>query len=182
MKIGIDMKRTAEVKLNSLFPASFPIRLHVRSDLHLARKTWHMMMGLIIAAVYMSGTSRSTGVVILGSILGFDLLMETLRLRVPSINEKFMRIWAPFMRSCEVNRLSGIPYYLAASILAIAIFPKPIAVLSILYLACGDPIASIFGIMYGHKTVRLASGKSLAGTAAGVITCAVVTFLFLSTF
>jgi dolichol kinase len=85
------------------------------------------------------------------------------------------------MRACEVNRLSGIPHYLAATILAISIFPKPVAILSILYLALGDPIASLIGILYGSEGPRFASGKSLVGTTAGVLTCALATGLFLKT-
>jgi dolichol kinase len=84
------------------------------------------------------------------------------------------------MRSCEVDRFSGVPYYLSAAILAIGIFPQPIAVLSILYLACGDPIASLFGILYGKKSIRFANGKSCVGTIAGISTCAVTTFIFLN--
>jgi diacylglycerol kinase (CTP) len=165
----------------SFFPTGFPVRLHVRTDLHLLRKTWHMTMGLIIASVYMSGMNTSTALVIMSTALGFDLLMETARLRIPAVNDRIMRIWGPVMRSCEVNRLSGIVYYIAAALLAIAIFPRPVATLSILYLACGDPIASLFGILYGHKSIRLGNGKSFVGTAAGVLTCTAVTFIFLKT-
>ena len=164
----------------SIFPADFPIRLHMRNDLHLARKAWHMFMGVMITAIYLSGMKVGTASIILGSVLGFDLVMEMARLRVPAFNAKIVRLWGPFIRSCEVNRISGIPYYLAATLLSIAIFPKPVAVLSILYLACGDPIASLFGILFGHKSVRLANGKSLIGTLAGVLTCVAVTFAFLS--
>lgn len=82
------------------------------------------------------------------------------------------------MRSCEVNRVTGIPYYLASTLLAIALFPKPVAVLSILYLACGDPIASLFGILFGDRSIRFANGKSLIGTLAGVLTCTLVSFIF----
>jgi dolichol kinase len=155
--------------------------LHLRSDLHLARKSWHMFMGCTIAFLFWSGMPVPTAVTVLGSILVWDICMETARLKIPSFNAKILRVWGPFMRTCEVNRLSAIPHYLAATILAIAIFPKPVAILSILYLACGDPIASLFGIVYGHKSFRFASGKSFIGTAAGVITCALVTLLFLQT-
>lgn len=174
------MRRTAEAKFNQLLGAAFPVRLHLRSDLHLARKTWHMFMGLLIAIIYQSGMSRSTAVITLGCALGLDLLVETIRLKVPSFNEKVLRLWGPVMRSCEVDRFSGTPYYIAAAILAIGLFPKPIAVLSILYLAFGDPMASIFGILFGKKSLKLANGKSLIGTAAGVLTCTLVSLLFLS--
>lgn len=156
------------------------VSLSLRSDLHLARKAWHLIMGSTIALIYASGMSVRTSLTILGSVLVWDLLMEGFRLKIPSFNHKLMRVWRPFMRACEVNRLSGVPYYLAATILAIAIFPKPVAILSILFLAFGDPIASLFGILYGDKSVRFSNGKSLIGTLAGSLTCALVSFVFLS--
>lgn len=153
--------------------------LHVRSDLHLMRKAWHMLMGLFIVGVYMAGLSRSQGVLVLGVFLALFLAVETIRLRVPSVNESVMRFWGPLMRSCEVDRYSGTPYYIASALIAVGIFPKPIAALAIAFLAVGDPIASLFGIMYGDKSVRFSNGKSLIGTLAGMIACAVVAFLFL---
>lgn len=170
------MKRpVAEAKFESHF------HLHLRSDLHLVRKVWHMFMGLLVVAVYEGlDISRTMGVVILGSVLGLDLLVEMTRLRVPAFNDLVIRYWGLVMRSCERQKLSGVPYYLAASILAVGIFPKPIAVLSILYLAFGDPIASLFGILYGSKSIKIANGKSLVGSTAGVVTCALVTLVFLS--
>lgn len=174
-----NMKHQGAVSTTQL--SQIPVKLALRSDLHLARKAWHLIMGLTIVAVYLiSGMSRTTGVLILGSVLGLDLIMELTRLRVPAVNQMIMKRWGLIMRSHEANCLSTIPYYLSAAILAIAIFPKPIAALSLLYLACGDPIASLFGILYGDKSVRFKSGKSLIGTLAGVGMCAVVTFLFLS--
>ncbi len=175
------MKRTAaEVKLNHFF-GGFPVRLHIRNDLHLARKIWHMLMGLVIVFVYMSGTSRSTGVMILGSVLGFDLLMESIRLRNPAWNQALLRFWGPLLRAHEVKQFSTVPHYVSAAMIAIGIFPKPVALLSILYLACGDPIASFFGILYGHKGPRFSNGKTVIGTAAGVLVCTLVTFIFLKT-
>jgi len=153
-------------------------RLHLRSDLHLARKTWHLGMGTFIAFMYMFVCSQSTAVMLLGFFLGLDLLIETARLKVPALNEKIMRYWGSLMRSCERDRLSGTPFYIASALLAVAIFPKPVAVLSILLLAYGDPIASLFGVLYGHKGKRFSSGKSLVGTLAGVLTCTLVSLIF----
>ena len=153
--------------------------LRVRSDLHLVRKLWHMLMGLFMIGLYMAGLTRSQGVLILGLFLAFCLTVETARLRIPAFNELVVRFWGPLMRSCEVNRYTGTPYYIASSLIAIGIFPKPIAALSIAFLAVGDPIASLFGILYGDRSVRFSNGKSLIGTAAGMIACAGVAFLFL---
>lgn len=183
------MKRSAEAKVQNWLSGGvenfrgtlqerLPIRLHVRSDLHLMRKIWHMGMGMLIAFIYWSGLAASTSVVILACFLGADLLLETARLRIPSVNEAIMKVWGPFMRACEVNRMSGVPYYILSSLLAIAIFPKPVAIVSILFLAVGDPIASLFGIVYGKHSIRFANGKSLIGTTAGVVACTVVAFVF----
>ncbi len=153
--------------------------LHVRSDLHVARKSWHACMGLFMVGVYMAGLTRSQGVLILGAFLALNLAVETVRLRVPSINEVIMRFWGPLMRSCEVDRYSGTPYYIASSLIAVGIFPKPIAALAIAFLAVGDPIASLFGILYGDRSIRFSNGKSLIGTLAGMTACGLIAFLFL---
>ncbi|MGK5089779.1 diacylglycerol/polyprenol kinase family protein [Bdellovibrionota bacterium FG-2] len=176
-------KRTAEIKMSQIFPAvfgGFPIRLHVRTDLHLARKFWHASMGTLIASVYaFSGMSASWTVTVMACFLGADLLIETARLRIPTVNEKILKVWGPFMRAHEVNRMSTVAHFIGASILAVAIFPKPVALLSILFLAYGDPMASVIGILYGKYGRRFASGKSLIGTLAGVATCFMITFFYL---
>ena len=173
------MKRTAEAKMTHLLE-DLPVRLHFRNDLHLTRKVFHAVMGVLIAVVYMGGFDQFSAVVILGSFLGFDLFMETLRLRSPVWNGRMVRFWKHILRAHEAHQLSAVPHYLASVILAIMIFPRPVATLSILFLALGDPIASLFGILYGSYGPRFASGKSLIGTLAGVITCTLLSLVFLS--
>jgi dolichol kinase len=172
------MKRIAEAKLNHFY-SELPFRMPVRQDIHLARKIWHMGMGLFIAYCYLAGTTQSTAVLLLGFFLGLDLLLERMRLRNQSVNQAVMKAMGPFMRSSEVRSMSTVPHYISSTLLAIAIFPKPVAILAILYLACGDPIASLIGILYGHHGPRLPRGKSLIGTLAGVGTCALVTVIYL---
>src|SRR5258708_2081852 len=76
----------------STLGAAIPLRLHVRNDLHLARKVWHVFLGLSIVSVYLlSGMPRSSAVIILGCLLGVDLLIEITRLRVPAFNESILR-------------------------------------------------------------------------------------------
>lgn len=176
------MKRSTDVKLSQILSVggALPIRLHLRNDLHLLRKAWHMMMGLMMAFIYLySGITCTGAVLTVAMALGLDLLVETARLRIPAFNENVLKLWGPFMRSSEIDRMSGVPYYLSATLLTIAIFPKPVAALSILYLACGDPIASLFGILYGKRSRKIADGKSVVGTMAGVGACILVGFVFL---
>src|SRR5436190_763908 len=98
------MKRTAEAKLNTI---SFGSGLALRSDLHLARKTWHISMGLMTVLIFLlSGMSTHSAVLILGRFLGFNLLVETARLRIPAFNQQVLRLMGPVMRSSEANRVS----------------------------------------------------------------------------
>jgi dolichol kinase len=140
-----------------------------------------MLMGLAMVSVYLlSGITREGAAMILGCILGCALIVEFARLRSPAFNERVVRSWSMIIRRNEVNRMTGVPYYVASAILSIVIFPKPVAALSLLYLAFGDPIASLFGILYGDLSFRFSSGKSLIGTAAGMFTCFMITMIFLS--
>lgn len=154
--------------------------LHLRADLHLARKIWHMCMGTTIVSIYASGMTRGNGVLILGIVLTFSLTMETVRLRFPSVNKKVLKFWGPLMRTSEAHQFSGVPYFLSAAVLAIGIFPKYVALVSLMYLSVGDPIASLFGIQFGDKSIRFKNGKSLIGTSAAVTACFLVTLVLLS--
>ncbi len=175
------MKQAAEAKMTHLL-GGLPVRLHFRNDLHLIRKVWHAAMGLLIVFIYMGGISKGSAIFILASFLGLDLFLETLRLRSPVWNEKMVRFWKHILRAHEAHQMSTVPHYLASVILAILIFPRPVATLSILFLACGDPIASLFGILYGHHGPRFESGKTWIGTAAGIVTCTLLSLIFLSSF
>lgn len=136
-------------------------------------------MGVFMTLVYALGTPKSICVLLLLTALTFILTIEYTRLRFPKINEFAIRSMGPIMRKNEVNRMSGTPFYIGSVLLSVMIFPKPIAVLSILFLAIGDPISSIFGISWGHKGIRFSNGKSLVGTAAGMGICCIITFFYL---
>jgi dolichol kinase len=136
-------------------------------------------MGVFMALVYGLGTPQWVCVLLLASGLAFFLTAEYARLLFPRLNAFAIRVMGPIMRKSEVNRVSGTPFYVGSVLLSVAIFPKDIAVLSILFLAIGDPISSIFGITWGHLGPRFGNGKSLIGTAAGMGICCLITFCYL---
>jgi dolichol kinase len=162
--------------MNSTTVVSF--KPHARTDLHLARKVWHMGMGLVIVALYLGVFTQAVSIALLTVALVAILSAEYLRLSIPSLNEKLVKRFGMIIRSSEVNRMSGTPFYVGATLLSIAVFPKTIAALSILYLACGDPIASLFGILYGKHGPRFSNGKSWIGTSAGVLTCLLISYVY----
>ena len=139
-------------------------------------------MGLAMMAIYLFVFTRAQALLWLGCAFLINFSGEVARLRSPWLNAHVMKWWKPIMRSCEVNRLSGVPYYVGATFISIAIFPKPIAILSVICLAVGDPMASLFGILWGDKSIRFSNGKSLIGTLAGVVACSCATAVALSYF
>jgi diacylglycerol kinase (CTP) len=139
-----------------------------------------MSMGVFIVSVYLSGLPRSGSLLVLGFFFLFFFSLEMARLRNPALNQFALRMWGPLMRSNEIDRMSGVPYYLGAALIAVALFPQPVTVLSLLYLAIGDPVASLFGILYGERSLRFKNGKSLVGTMAGVGVCILISLIYLS--
>lgn len=152
-------------------------RLKLRNDLHLARKIWHCGMGVSMAVLYGLVMSKPVAVTTLLLAFIFFTTFEYIRLKVPRLNKVAIKVMGPVMREHEVEKISGTPFYVGSVLLSVIIFPKLIAILSILYLAFGDPISSIFGILWGDYGPRFSNGKSLIGTAAGMGICCVITFV-----
>lgn len=155
--------------------------LCARTELQMPRKLFHMFNGTLIVALYVAtGMGKTTAVFLLSIAFSIFLFLDVIRLRVPSLYVRAQRWFAPIMRSDEINRISGIPYYLAGALISVALFPKTVAVLSILFLAYGDPMASVFGILFGHKSPKWPNGKSLVGTLAGFGVCFGISLVFLA--
>lgn len=154
--------------------------LPARSDLHIARKLWHILTGMLLLGFFITGAATQVQIVtFLSALLVFVSTVEFLRLKNPVFNEKVIRLSGPIIRTNEVTKFSGVPYYVASSLIAIAIFPKNVAVLSLLYLVLGDPLASFVGILSKKNSIQLIPGKSFQGTAAGFAVCALSTWFYL---
>lgn len=152
--------------------------LRHRSDLHLARKFFHMQGALTFLVPYIFfGFSRELMISILGTFLAIVMAIEYSRARSEWVNSITVRVLGPIMRDTEVNTLTGIPYYLASCLFSFVIFPQHITVLAILYLAFGDPCSSFFGVLYGRN--KIFPNKSLQGTLGGFFVCALATFVYL---
>jgi len=151
--------------------------LPARSDLHLKRKLWHVVTGTMMAFGYQLIGNRTEVASLFFVLFVFSISMELMRLRFPNVNRRVMVLFKHVMRSHETRSVSGMPYYIGAVAIAVALFPPPVAVLSILYLAWGDPISSLSGILWGKD--KIFQDKSLVGTMAGFLICSLITFLYL---
>lgn len=153
------------------------VDLKRRSDIHWARKFWHMGGVSLIAAVYSQIPEKTSLILLTLSWLLF-VPADILRLKNPALNDLLVHMFRPIMRQNEVNRIAGTSYLLTGLCLVSFIFPREIVLLTMMFLAFADPIASYFGIVYGKD--KIFGEKSLQGTMAAFFVCAILTFYYLT--
>jgi diacylglycerol kinase (CTP) len=152
-------------------------KLKTRSDMHLARKFWHVGMVSLMALIYNYAPNWVSMSILVLAILSF-IPLDLWRQANPEMNQKIVKMFRLIIRENEVNRLAGTTYLLAGTALIVFIFPKPVVVLTLLFLALADPLASYVGIKYG--TDKIFGSKSLQGSMAAFFVCSVTTALFLT--
>jgi diacylglycerol kinase (CTP) len=103
---------------------------------------------------------------------------DVLRFYSPTFNAFYIRCLGALMRESEVAGWNGVVWYLVGTITVLTVFPKDIAVLSVLLLSWCDTAASTFGRAWGRYTPRIRRGKSLAGSLASFVVGAVTAAVF----
>jgi dolichol kinase len=114
-----------------------------------------------------SGVGIATGLVLLeipwGVAVGLLALLtllaagiDLLRLTRPAVNVLFFRVLRPLASPREARRVASSTWYLLGILLAVAFFPRSVAVPAILVLALADPAASYLGRRWGRR--RLGAG------------------------
>jgi len=142
-----------------------------RTDVHMARKIWHFVGVLVIVACYLT-MSRPFALQVLIVLSALVIFVDIYRQRSVALNNLVLRVGSRIMRDNEKSGLTGSTYLMLGVLFIVALFPSKVVVLSLLFLAVADPIASYFGIRYGRD--RLWGRKSLQGTMAAFFACTVV--------
>jgi diacylglycerol kinase (CTP) len=152
------------------------VGLAKRSDIHYARKIWHMsgVFGMFLAYTYLPHAVSLTILVVAWlSFVPFDFLRQ----KNAALNDWAVHAFKPIMRQSEVKKLAGTTYLLSGVLIVDLIFQRPVVGLTLLFLAFADPIASYFGILYGKD--KIFGHKSIQGFMAAFFVCAALTFTFL---
>lgn len=151
------------------------MELKLRDDLHLSRKIWHMA-GILAIAIGMALLDPKDSLFYLSCLAIIIIPFDILRLKRPELNQKIVSLFKIVIRIEEVKTVSGFSFLIVGSMLVIILFPKPVAVLSMLLLAFGDPASSTFGVLFGRD--KLWGRKSLQGTLACFTVCTAVCALY----
>lgn len=146
-----------------------------RSDLHLARKAWHCL-GVLALLVFYTKVPRPLMLQGISFLTLFAVAADLVRQRVPKVNQCLMFVFHPFMREHERDQFAGTSYLLVGVLVVVALFPPSIVILTLLFLALADPIASLVGILYGRD--KIMGHKSLQGSFAAFVTCALVAAVY----
>ena len=144
-------------------PADVVVR--ERGSLHLERRLFHMSAGVlfpVLALIMEEDPFFALLLVTSVAVVGGD----TIRLLVSPLNRVFVRSLAPLLRRDEKNQIIGASYGLLGILGAFALFDRDIAIVAVLFLALGDPVAAMVGIRLRRGPVF---GKSLSGSMAMVM-------------
>jgi dolichol kinase len=120
------------------------------------------------------GQFRVLFVLLVAGAIAIDLL----RIHEPRVRTFFKRFLGGIIREHEEFSLLGSTYLLLASLLAIEIFPAPVAAAALGFTVLGDAFAAIVGRAWGRTRLF---GKSLEGLVGCFVACAAwATFLVLT--
>ena len=99
----------------------------------------------------------------------FAIVIEYLRVRSVIIKKIFNNFLKSMLRIHEIDgKFTGATWVFIGSTLTISIFPKEIAIISLVYMSLGDTIAGLFGRKFGKTNFY---NKTIEGSLAGLIVC-----------
>lgn len=150
-----------------------------RSVPHLSRKIYHAVMGMACFSIYAFFIDRSLALWLLAVVGGAWAILDFLRLRIPTLNNLALKVFGPVMRKEELSRPSGNTFYVIGLLAVVLLFPKWIALLSVLYLALGDPTAAIVGTLMGTAKIP-GTKKSVEGCLGNFCLSSLCTVTFVS--
>ena len=139
------------------------------------RRLFHLLLGSTLPiGILLLPIDLSEWLLIAASMAA--VLAEVLRGLLQSVNDWMVRR-LPFFKASERWQITGATYMWLSATFLVFVFDKDIAVLALLFLSVGDPVAALIGVrdhrarLFGKSLVgsaAFASAASVAGCARGV--------------
>jgi dolichol kinase len=114
--------------------------------------------------------TRIEWTLLLGSLALIAIALDIVRLHEPRARKFFHEFFGALIRRHEQGQLLGSTYLLIAALLAVDLFPRPMAAAAIGYTVLGDGLAALAGRRFGRTKFF---DKSLEGALAGLGGCVV---------
>ena len=96
------------------------------------------------------------------------IVVDLVRLHAPGVRQAFRHFFGEMIREHEELSLLGSTYLLLAALLAVEIFPQPVAAAALGFTVLGDAFAAIAGKAWGRTRLF---HKTLEGALAGFAVC-----------
>ncbi len=152
-------------------------KIRTQRDLHIQRKIFHTITVLMIFCCLVLFAPEVNW--LLYASVGLPLVaLDALRRTSENLNRFLIRWSSCILRKTEIRQLTGGSYAIIGVGISYFIFEPPVSQLAVLFLAVGDPTASLFGLLYGEK--KIMGQKSWAGSLAALFFCSLSAFLFLT--
>ena len=104
------------------------------------------------------------------------LFIDVIRNKFPFIKIFFIKIFGKMLRNHEIKgKLTGATWVMIASLLTISLFPKNIAILSLVFMSLGDTFAALVGRKFGKVAFF---NKTFEGFLGGLLPCVIIAFYF----
>lgn len=148
-----------------------------RRHIQWPRKIGHAAFGLtVLYWVVYSGFSIPTVWTVIGLFVASCFSLEISRHINPKVNQWVCTYFKPVMREAEKNRINSAIFYMVSLLVVYAFCPIQVVILSLLFLAVGDPFAGVIGVYFGKH--KISDHASLQGTLAGFAICALMASLY----
>lgn len=146
-----------------------------RSELHIARKVYHVAGIALILFLYQNLTySQSIQALAIASVV--ILSADMLRLKSRRVKKTATEMLSKIIRKEELRTLSSMTFLVLGTFVVVAFFPKPVGMLALIHLGVGDPASSIVGVLKGKDV--LIGRKTLQGAIAGFVACAAASLIY----
>lgn len=146
------------------------------TKLEVKRQLMHIIVGILIVALLYFNLINAL-ILLIVFIIGFFISLLSRKFKIPVIYSFLKK----FDRKEDLERFpgKGLVFYVFGSFLAVLIFPKEIAMASIIILALGDSVSRLVG-PYGYLRHPFHSEKFLEGVIAGVFMATLGAMFFVS--
>ena len=130
------------------------------------RQLFHIFLGFVIVGLLMYGLINKEIILVL-IFIGLILSYLSKKTKIPVIYELLQR----YERKQDIERFpgKGMLFYFIGVYIALLLFPREVAMASIMVLALGDSVSHLYGLHLGKIKHPLSSTKFLEGTIAGFI-------------
>lgn len=147
---------------------------------NLRRSALHVFSGLAVLALIQLVLTPKTMVLVAAGFALAAWTMEISRRRSAAFNRFIMWVFGPVAHPHEVAKVNSATWYTTA-LFGLSLTASPMAcAVAVTVLGVGDPAAGVVGRRFG--SIRLATGRSLEGTAAFVVCAGAATFGMLRLF